>query len=155
MQSRDRHEISISGERHLIDKFQPLKLEREVRSGEEGREKGDAVPEISERMHGHSSKPGPGESRRAEDHITLAFEPVHDEMARVLRPIAVPSGRLVASSDKQGLLIRAPRDRKLVLVRKIGDAAEIKHDDLMKRVIAVDAQNYVVGDVNEPIAGKQ
>src|SRR5215831_19300951 len=137
MRGNDRQEISISGERHSVHQVHPLKFERAVGAGKKCPKKAEAVAEIGERVRGDSSKPRPDKPRRTEDDVIPAFESVHDKLARVQRPIAVPTGTVVALGNEQGVLITilAPRDRKLVLSRKIGDAAEIEDEDLMKRVV--------------------
>src|SRR5215831_18568258 len=157
MQGHDRQEILISGEWHPVDEYQPLKFERGIRSGKKRPEKAEAVLEIGKRMRGNRSKPRPGEPRRTEDEVVLILESVHDELAGVPGPITVPTGRVVALGDEQGVFItiRDPGDWKLVLSRKIGDAAEIEDDERMKRVIAVHGQNSVVDDLNKRIAGEQ
>src|SRR5262249_28799859 len=123
MHRHDAQEILISGERHPVHQVQPLKFERGVHSGKKYPEKAEAVAEIGERMRSNSSQPRPGEPRRAEDDVILALESVHNELARIQDPIAVPTGRVVALGDEQGVLIAilAPRDWKLVLSGKIGD----------------------------------
>src|SRR5262249_15825662 len=135
----------------------PLKLERGIRSGKKRREKAEAVAEIGERMGGNRSKPRQGEPLRAEDDVILALESLHDELARGQDPIAGPMGRVVALGADQGVLVTilARRHRKLVLLRKIRDAAEIEDDERMKRVLAVHVQNSIVDDLDEPVAGDQ
>src|SRR5260370_41065869 len=148
MQGHDAQEILISGTRHTVHQVHPIKFERGVLSGKKCPEKARAVAEIGKRMRRNTAKPRPGEPRRAEDDVILAFKPDHHEFAGGPGPITVPASRVVALGDEQGVLkaVLAPRHWKLILLRKIRDGAESEDDKRMQRDLAAHVQNSVASD---------
>src|SRR6202048_5417323 len=93
--------------------------------------------------------PRGGRAGGAKDHVIGALKPAHHERAGWHMPEGVPARGVVARGFQQCGLVGAPPHGKLIFCAEMRDAAEIKYQDRVQRVLPLGAEEAVINKGNE------